>query len=325
MTASTEQPNGLVLHGLDGSNPLAFLAALGTLRTLSLAWRNRKVKMVWIMHAGAWRPAINAGRELHEQDVIDALLSYNESLKSATDDENADRFDFTSLGDIIGVAPDLFADFTCKAFDYATNPKSGLPRREPLDFVAAYGNPCCLSDKGTVEPTQLSFANGQSGQKLLRAFRELREALTEDILNRSMFSLWAYTDPRPTFRWDPADCRPYAHLGSDPGNSATTPIRTMQGANYLAFLGLPLLPSFPVQSRIRTTGFRQFARKWTWTWPIWSVPLEVDCVRSLLTLPDLLDTPVDRAKLSSYGVDEVFRSRRFNYQKGVYFSPSAPA
>ena len=41
MTEQEQLNDGLVLTGLDGSNPLAFLAALGTLRGLTLAWPER--------------------------------------------------------------------------------------------------------------------------------------------------------------------------------------------------------------------------------------------------------------------------------------------
>ena len=49
---------GLTLTGLDGSNPLAFLAALGVLRTLSLAWPGQEVNMYWAQCSGAWRPVV---------------------------------------------------------------------------------------------------------------------------------------------------------------------------------------------------------------------------------------------------------------------------
>jgi hypothetical protein len=38
MISSQKQTVELALNGLDRSNPLAFLATLGTLRTLTLAW-----------------------------------------------------------------------------------------------------------------------------------------------------------------------------------------------------------------------------------------------------------------------------------------------
>ena len=37
----------LLLVGLDGSNPLAFLTAMGTLQTLADAWPDRNVRLGW--------------------------------------------------------------------------------------------------------------------------------------------------------------------------------------------------------------------------------------------------------------------------------------
>jgi hypothetical protein len=48
----------LLLYGLDGSNPLAFLAALGTLRSLSLLWPEERVRLAWKIHEGAFRPML---------------------------------------------------------------------------------------------------------------------------------------------------------------------------------------------------------------------------------------------------------------------------
>src|SRR4051794_39113067 len=50
--------NTILLSGLDGSNPLAFLAALGTLRTLSLALPDDRISMAWRIADGAWRPEL---------------------------------------------------------------------------------------------------------------------------------------------------------------------------------------------------------------------------------------------------------------------------
>ncbi len=316
------RPAGLVLQGLDGANPLAFLAALGTLRTLSRFWPNQNVRMAWKLEGAAWRPALSRDGDLGEEQIVGPLLDYNGLLVSASTKKEAECFNMAALGDIIGVSPGEFDKFARRAFCYAKVHGASPAGKEPLDFVAAYGSSACLSDKGKIEPTQLSFANGQSGQSLLKSFRELRDGLTKEHLLAALYRPWTYTDPRPTLRWDPADCRPYAHLATDPGNSRTTPIRTMRGANYLAFLGLPLLPSVPAAQGIRTTGFTRSGRQWAWTWPTWECPLTVNGVGSLLALSDLqADTP-DHIRLRRLGVAQVFRSRRFSYQKGIYFSPA---
>jgi len=43
MTKGDRPQKSLILTGLDGANPLAYLAALGTLRGLTLAWPERLV------------------------------------------------------------------------------------------------------------------------------------------------------------------------------------------------------------------------------------------------------------------------------------------
>ena len=41
MTGQEQPTGGLLMAGLDGANPLAFLAALGVLRGLTLTWPDR--------------------------------------------------------------------------------------------------------------------------------------------------------------------------------------------------------------------------------------------------------------------------------------------
>lgn len=50
--------NGLLLPGLDGTNPLGFLAALGVLQTLTAAHTPRTVTMSWSKNEGVWNPVI---------------------------------------------------------------------------------------------------------------------------------------------------------------------------------------------------------------------------------------------------------------------------
>jgi len=77
MSASTTNHGGLLLSGLDGSNPLGFLAALGTLRALSDAWPQRKIRMSWKIAMGAWRPTLHCTSGGDDCDeVISALSSY---------------------------------------------------------------------------------------------------------------------------------------------------------------------------------------------------------------------------------------------------------
>ena len=69
--AAPAQRHGLPLPGLDGANPLGFLAALGVLRTLDMRNDEHAVRMRWQQSSGSWIPRVyNGGRD------IDELLSY---------------------------------------------------------------------------------------------------------------------------------------------------------------------------------------------------------------------------------------------------------
>jgi hypothetical protein len=51
--------DGVLLCGLDGTNPLGFLASLGTLQTLTEANRTRTVTLAWQSHDCSWVPVIH--------------------------------------------------------------------------------------------------------------------------------------------------------------------------------------------------------------------------------------------------------------------------
>jgi hypothetical protein len=77
MRRISQNGGGVLLPGLDGSNPLAYLAALGTLRALSDAWTDRTVKMSWIQVRGAWRAQLHfASTREPTDEVVSALSNY---------------------------------------------------------------------------------------------------------------------------------------------------------------------------------------------------------------------------------------------------------
>src|SRR5690606_35990470 len=95
-------------------------------------------------------------------------------------------------------------------------------------------------------------------------------------------------------RWDPIDDRRYALRWENP---SADPSKTMRGANRLAIEALPLLPTMPINSRLGTTGFQGSGTRDTFfTWPIWSVPLNMPVVASLLSgTDDIAEQPGHRA------------------------------
>src|SRR5688572_12159675 len=96
----------LILHGLNGANPLAFLAAVGTLRTLTQALPDRIVRMGWCS-LGVWQPALFVPGQPSAQSLIELLYGQLEG--------NEDRPEFTSLGPDLTVDPLAFVAFAREA------------------------------------------------------------------------------------------------------------------------------------------------------------------------------------------------------------------
>jgi hypothetical protein len=63
------------LDGLSGENPLAFMAALGTLVVADRAWPGGQVQLSWSDRAGAWRPRLTVPGEVSREELLKTLHS----------------------------------------------------------------------------------------------------------------------------------------------------------------------------------------------------------------------------------------------------------
>src|SRR4051794_9541667 len=59
---------GLLLYGLDGTNPLGFLAAMGSLQVLTSIFCSQKVTLAWQRHDCSWVPVIR-GISCHKREL----------------------------------------------------------------------------------------------------------------------------------------------------------------------------------------------------------------------------------------------------------------
>jgi hypothetical protein len=323
-------PDGLILAGLAGDNPLAFLAALGTLRVLDTCWPGRRVRMSWLL-SGSWRPVLHVDGACERAEVIPTLHSRLRGRDRApeftlTDGEDEQPRELT-------LPPEAFAQIARRAAEQATRDD-----RNWADFCAAYGSDA-FPDEESIRDTALRFTSGQ--QSFLGSIRELatepspapagrRQAATKDVgggtaahhLEHALFEPWSYSDPRPSLRWDPVDDRRYALRAFDPTDPATSPILTVRGANRLAVEALPWLPTFPSGGSVATRGFLRRGRELFFSWPIWDRPLTAATVASLLGLAELVADKPRRSELGPRGVVDVFRARRVggyyrNFTPGV--------
>lgn len=292
------------LPGLDGANPLGFLAALGTLRTLSESKAYGTVKMFW-QAAGTWVPVIATDTPCTEETLVETLLtalSAGEGLEPFT------------LGEDLNVSPEVF-----RAYALSVCQRSTASSRRAVDFVAAFG---CdgVAEENVIKDCELRTMSGAGHQHFLGFMRQLMQTTTREHLRTALLARWSYEDDGPSMRWDPEDDRRYALRWKEPSRDK---VQTVRGANCLAVQGLSLLSSVPTGHGLRTTGFSGLrVRNTFWSWPIWVLPIAMDAVRSLLAYPSLAAPSPNAAHLSRLGVAQVFRSQRLTVGKFRNFAPA---
>ena len=323
MTGQERINEGLLLDGLDGANPLAFLAALGTLRGLTIAWPGRRVHLSWTLH-DTWRPCLYVDDGfLDEEQALEGLECFMEMRPG---------HEALEIGDNLTIPADKFRVYAQDAAETASAPFSGRAR---ADFIAAFG--CDAVDrregqyKGQVQDTALRTMSGTGHQHFLRTMRDLAEKVGRDKLRQCLFSQWERQDPQLSLRWDPEDDRRYALRWRNPsddkvsakGEKSGAP--TDWGANRLGYEALPLFSVMPVGRSVQTTGFSgSNSRDTSWTWPIWDIPAGLDTVRSLLALRKLQESSPNRQELAAMGIKQVFKSWRITIGQYRNFTPSTP-
>jgi len=289
------------LTGLDGSNLLAYLAALGTLRVLTLAEPDRCVRMMW-QDRGYWVPVVDGTRA----DGPDELLSL--LAQRVCGEESVDEA--WKIGKNLTLNCAEFGQRMREAVG-----KAGHGQRVTADFLAAFGSDVYGAGpkKELMSDTALRTMSGAGHQHFLGFMLELAAGTGVEHLRRSLMAPWDYADGRPSLRWDAADFRPHALRAVDPSGD---PIKTMRGANRLAVEALPLFPTAPQARRIRTTAFHEGESGTEVWWPIWTEALELGTVAALLAAGEARVRP---------GVAQVYRATRFTEGKYRNFSPSKAA
>ncbi|HMN94864.1 MAG TPA: type I-U CRISPR-associated helicase/endonuclease Cas3 [Phycisphaerales bacterium] len=296
------------LIGLDGANPLAFLAALGVLRGLSGDAGSDRVRIRWEASGGAWRPIVESD-DLDEAGILDRLL---------------DRAHATATHPTLCAADNI--QFTPEAF--ASHARECMESDDPdaTEYLAALASDAVVTEAGMVADTALRTMSGAGHQHFLRTMRSVLESVDRDHLERTLFAPWDYGDPlrNLSLRFDPLDDRRYALQWSDPSGDPTRATRgSMLGANALAVLGVPLLRVAPAGRSLETTGFTgRGSGDRFWSWPIWTVPVPIDVVRSLLAIEAIVAERPPRGELRPRGIAAVFRSQRITTGKFRNFTPA---
>lgn len=295
---------GILLRALGGSNPLAFLAAIGTLRLLHLCRPGGSVRMQWERAEGLWRPRL-AGLNTEEDSLSELLMNALWAPVEA----------FAQLGKNLTVPSEQFARFVGGAVELAAKDD-----RRAADFAAAFGSEVCEDKrKNRIEYTDLCFITGSGHQDFLGTIAGLANNVTANHIRDALFGEWL-PDKGFSMRWDPSDAAEYALRWDDPSTRGASAV---WGANRLAIEALPCFPAMPVNGGLRTTGFRSTrGRRQEFTWPIWTRVAGLGAVCSLLSLAELQEDKPEHRVLREMGVEDVYRSERVRIGQGANFKVS---
>lgn len=305
----------LVLTGLDGTNPLAFLAALGTLHTLKTAWPDRDVRMGWTVTLGSWRPFLRIAPAAEQVEIVETVNTY----VPRTDDlfPRQLRADSEAAGPhSSGGSPKWRDKLRFPTDVYAAHVRSaartaGWSSRTTMDFMAAWASDAVVEQADGIDVARRTVFDFTSGQQ---SFIDLASKLAlhvgMDDIHNALFGPWSYTsNPGVSLRWDPIDeGRQYALHAIDPADGSKNPIVSVPGANLLAAAGLIYFPVIPGEHGIGQPGICRFAAARAFRWPIWESAVSSDTVRSILCLEEICKDSPDRAKLRSMGIPAVYQA-----------------
>ncbi|MGH7040802.1 MAG: type I-G CRISPR-associated protein, Cas3-extension family, partial [Acetobacteraceae bacterium] len=220
---------------LDGSNPLAFLAALGALRLLTRGCAASPPRIRWVQD-GYWHPEVSNAP--CRADEIPGVLLGSAPVRGV---------DLTAeLGKNLTVTRDVLKQFSEKA----------QRDRTLAGFAAAFGCEAIEGKREQVQRTDFCFITGSGHQDFLGTAAKLDELVTEAHLKTTLFGPWVRDEVKgASFRWDPDDAAEYALQFKDPSKVGSS---SVVGANWLAFQALPCFSTQPCSAtQLRTTGFRR--------------------------------------------------------------------
>ena len=289
---------GTRLAGLEGTNPLGFLAALGV--QVALRSESRQPSLWWSDEITP-RPVVDA--RFSVDSIVDLALAVFAAWRVGpalnpigSDGERLAKSDSLKLA-----APDI------RTYIHAAR---GHPGADLSTALVAEGS---LANNGVAKPSDLYFTAGQ--MKLLKMARTILEGVTSDDLAVGLLGPWPYDSKLPSLMWDIVDDRVYALTASDPSKDKK---RTNPGPEALAILGLSMHPVFADRKRTLTLGC---SGRWTssyYSWPLWRKPASPHVVKSLLAHAHDADRDNRHQWFRSWGISAVLRSPISRSGQGGY-------
>ncbi|RDV37602.1 hypothetical protein DV096_13950 [Bradymonadaceae bacterium TMQ3] len=263
--------NRIQLVGVDGSNPLGFLAALGLLRLVPNA-------KLGFSEDGSFRAFIDG----FDRGPAELATLIADDAKGAESEAAPWRLTYIKAA-TKKTAPKKVADLKPPPKDFKVFLATGLNawlkgEEDAAAYGAAYGTDVAVDNKGNTKPTAFHFTAAQ--QAFLETLEIIRGSVNRKWVETSLFHGYGEREGK-NLRWAPGAERNWALMASNPSTDGTCVDAPLE---WLAFRGLPLLPSFPVGDRIITTGVSGRGKNMTFMWPLWSIPTSRQTIRSVLQL-----------------------------------------
>ena len=300
----------MMLPGIDGSNLLGFMTALGVLRLLDDDAAARNLPQPRLLFSSSCIAAVDTPHESQDA-VVEALVAGLETRRSYFRD---------SLADV-----NKPADFSHDRFSSAVTSATGWQQ-----YLLA-GLACNTGEEKSFEST-LCAANGASHQELIRSIRDVLALVEPGHVRAAAFQSWTRSyevsadlrkklnlgTRKPTLRLDPADERLYALRATNP-TPASSEYMTELGAQALAVPAFELLPVCPLRRPICIASRAPRASNRVYfQWCLWGVPATLGCVRALLAIG-----PGDAKASRSRGAFAGFEVARVTGDKGkLSFAPT---
>lgn len=291
--------NRIELSGLRADLPIGAMAAFGCLRVCERVLRPAECRLSWTRAGGSYDAVLWTNGDISREELVTAL---------AGDVKKADKRDELGWAEQIKTAPrEEFARFAREAAIRATRGE-----REAADWFASFGTDLA-ADEGKIIATPFDMSVAR--QKFLSDAKKLAASLSRgnsaDAYSEALFGPWKYEDDQHSLGWDPSTMKLGAFTPKAPTTMANTGVRA---AVWLAFESLPLFPCF-YDGGFRTAGFVRERRDVTFSWPVWSPPITLAELRTLVGWAALVAANPPAGELSARGVIAIFRSPRFKPNK----------
>ena len=259
--------NGTHLTGLEGTNPLGFLAALGV--QVLFDFEEQQPRLWWtndvIPHAVV-DPEFEVDRLVEQSFRVFPHWVESPALNPGFGTKTNDTAKF-KRDDVR-----TYLDRT-RAQKLGNRLASALVAEGSLDGAGKFS-----------KPTDLYFTAGQL--KFLKIARDVLSRVESDDVLEALKGPWSYTSKLSSLGWDTSDDRNYALAPMDPAKDKKL---TNPGAEALAILGLSRHPVYVGRDkrgrgRTLTQGCAgAWRRGGSYAWPLWTRPATSSTVRSLLT------------------------------------------